>query len=75
MSTVLLLERVRLQERRRCVGLNQRRRSEHRERLAGRRDLADVLDAVVTQIEQTEPVPEMAGAEFAYVGSLPAGDR
>ncbi len=73
MSTVLLLERVRLQERRRCVGLLLAEVG--RQRLAGRRDLADVLDAVVTQIEQTEPVPEMAGAEFAYVGSLPAGDR
>lgn len=56
---VLLLERVTLTERRRCIGLLLAEVG--RQRLAGRRDIADVLDAVVTQMEHPEPVPETVG--------------
>lgn len=53
-TTVLLFEQIALVERRRCIGLLLAEIG--RERLAGRRDIADALDAVVTRIEHGDPI-------------------
>lgn len=59
-TTILLLERVALAEQRRCIGLLLAEVG--RRRLAGRADIADAIDAVITQIEHPAPVPETVGA-------------
>lgn len=57
--TVLWMTQAVMVERRRCVGILLAEIG--RQRLSGRRDIAEALEAMVTEMEHTEAATEMVG--------------